>query len=200
MWNAFCSYAIACRDVLDLSKLECWNKWKSWENCARFGGFRVMHEKFCIVSDFPEIYKTIKVNNRHILHCINGPAQRWRDGFEFYYLNGVKVSKEIVMTPAEKLDSTLILKEINTEVRREIVRKIGIERVCDKLNAKCIDKNGNYELLMLDLGDKRTRPYLKMLNPSIGIYHIEGVHPDCDTVEKALNWRNQTEESPILLT
>jgi arsenate reductase-like glutaredoxin family protein len=39
-----------------------------------------------------------------------------------------------------------------------------------------------------------------MLNPSIGVYHIEGVHPECDTVEKALNWRNQSEGSPVILT
>jgi len=31
-----------------------------------------------------------------------------------------------------------------------------------------------------------------MKNPSIDALHIEGVHPDCNTVEKALAWRNGT--------
>jgi hypothetical protein len=29
---------------------------------------------------------------------------------------------------------------------------------------------------------------------------MEGVHPDCKTVEQALNWRNQEEEMPVQLT
>jgi len=111
----------------------------------------------------------------------------------------VRVSREIAETPAKELDPKLILKEKNAEVRREIVRKVGVERVCEKLGAKCIDRQDTYELLMLDLGDGRSRPYLKMRNPSIGIYHIEGVHPDCNTVEKALNFRNGRSESPVTL-
>ncbi len=29
---------------------------------------------------------------------------------------------------------------------------------------------------------------------SIGTFHIEGVHPDCTTVKKALAWRNNLDE------
>ena len=43
-------------------------------------------------------------------------------------------------------------------------------------------------------------PYLLMKNPSTGTMHMEGVHPDCKTVEQALNWRNQTDGQPIVLT
>ena len=28
----------------------------------------------------------------------------------------------------------------------------------------------------------------------------EGVHPDCKTIGQALNWRNQSTETPIILT
>jgi len=80
-----------------------------------------------------------------------------------------------------------------------MVRKIGIDRICYKLGT-AIDKQGDYELLLIDIGDERKRPYLKMLNPSIGTWHVEGVHPHCKTVEQALNWRNQTEEKPEVLT
>ncbi len=45
-------------------------------------------------------------------------------------------------------------------------------------------------MLVLDLGDGRTRPYLKMLNPSIGVWHVEGVAPAVRTVQEALNFRN----------
>lgn len=82
-------------------------------------------------------------------------------------------------------------------MRREIVRKIGIERICKDLKAKVLESAGDYELLELDLQDGRFRPYLKMKNPSIGCYHIEGVPPDCDTLEKALNSRKPKEMGKI---
>jgi len=83
-----------------------------------------------------------------------------------------------------------ILKTRNAEIRREIVRRVGIERICYSLNAQVIDKQGDYELLKLNLQDGRYRPYLKMLNPSVPeCWHIEGVHPACKTVQQALNYR-----------
>ena len=138
-------------------------------------------------------------NNRKILHCTDGPALS-SDWENLYYLNGVFVTEEIVMTPAEKLEPVIILKEENAEVRREIVRKIGVERICENLKAKCIDTENDYELLLLDLQDGRNRPYLKMKNSSIGIYHIEGVHPNCKTVKEALEWRNKSKSMPVVLT
>lgn len=57
---------------------------------------------------------------------------------------------------------------------------------------KKLDTVGNYELLSIELSPEiKDARYLKMLNPSIGIFHLEGVDPSCDTVEKSLNWRNE---------
>ena len=134
------------------------------------------------------------------LHRDGGPAVSYGDGFAVWALNGVRVPQELAETPAEKLDAQKILTEKNAEVRREYVRKMGVELVCQRLGAEVKDSTGDYELLSLDLQDGRYRPYLKMLNPSIGTYHIEGVHPDCRTVEQALCWRNQTDEQPVVLT
>jgi hypothetical protein len=56
---------------------------------------------------------------------------------------------------------------------------------------------------MLDLGDGQKRPYLKMLNPSIGVFHIEGVPADITTVRQAINWRagdEREEWQPEILT
>ena len=39
----------------------------------------------------------------------------------------------------------------------------------------CIDnQGGDYEFLLLDLQNVEKRPYLKMINPRVGIYHLEG--------------------------
>jgi hypothetical protein len=131
------------------------------------------------------------------LHCETGPAIKFADGWGVWALNGVRVTQEIVETPASELDPKLVTTTQNAEWRREIVRKIGIERICKALNAKCVDKDGDYELLMLTLGDRRKRPYLKMRNPSIGVFHIEGVSPECRTVQQALNFRNSLSPDQI---
>src|SRR6185503_16679829 len=74
------------------------------------------------------------------LHSEVSAAVRWSEGEEGYFvLNGVPVSKEIVETPAHELDPGLLLTERDPKVRREIVRKIGLERICRGLNAKCLD-------------------------------------------------------------
>jgi hypothetical protein len=142
----------------------------------------------------------VKTINGNHLHCNNGPAFELPDQ-KLYFLNGVYVGEELVMTPAEKIDPFILLKERNAEIRREIVRKIGIESVIKKLGAELLDKQGEYELLLLDLKDGRKREYLKMLNPSIQTYHIEGVHPTCKTVQEALDFRaGKKHWKPVELT
>jgi hypothetical protein len=135
------------------------------------------------------------------LHSARGPAISWPGGESYYFLHGAEVVREVVETPASLLDPRMILFERNAQARAEIVRKVGVERVCEALNARRVDAVGDYELLMLDLLDGRERPYLKMRNPSVpGVYHIEGVAPHCRTVAEALAWRNGTDVPPSLLT
>jgi hypothetical protein len=125
-----------------------------------------------------------------LLHNESGPALDYRDGTEIWSLNGVRVPKEIVLASPDDIDPKIITKEPNAEIRREIVRKIGIERILTACNAVVSDSLGLYDLLLLDIGDNRKRPYLKMLNPSTETWHIEGVPIECQTVEQALAWRN----------
>jgi len=140
----------------------------------------------CFASERPS---AIRRNAAGQLHCEDDLAIAYPSGWGLYRLNGVTVPEWLVKTPAAKLDAGRLLKEDNAEVRRELVRKVGIERVCAELGAKPIDRQGDYELLMLNLRDGRHRPYLKMRNPSLGVFHVEGVHPDCKTVQDAINWR-----------
>ena len=135
------------------------------------------------------------------LHCDDGPAVFWPGGAAYWFLHGARVPRELVETPAGVLDPQLLLRERNAEVRREIVRKIGIARICRDLGARVVDRDlPMYELLELDLGDGRRRPYLSMINPSSGDRHVEGVHPDCHTVAAALQWRTGMRTRPMFLS
>ena len=173
------------------------NKQKEWNLLMTLKDLSWIYpfKDFCVISEKPH-----KINIKNgLLHCENGMSIEYADGFGVYSLNGVRVNKEIVIIPAKQLDPQLLLKEQNAEVRREIVRKIGIDRVYQKLGGETLDKKDNYELVLLKLNDRK-RPYLKMLNPSIGVWHIEGVPPEIKSVSEALNWRNKTEEKPTVLT
>ena len=182
IFSGYCSFYDYL--ISEVQKIDNMQGWEIFKKVHEYVHYMFIFKDIVFLSQKP---KTLKFKG-NVLHCENGPSVEYSDGYSIYNLNGVSVPKDLVMTAWDKLDSNIILKETNVEIRREIVRKIGIEKVCKDLGATILDKIGNYELLNLNLGD-RSRPYLKMLNPSIGIYHIEGVPPDCDTVEKALNSR-----------
>ncbi|MBF0473571.1 MAG: hypothetical protein HQK93_07545, partial [Nitrospirae bacterium] len=106
------------------------------------------------------------------------------------FLNYVGVPKYIVVTPADELNPGIILTEKSAEIRREIIRKIGIDRVISELGAEVINRWEGYELLKLNIPNTRRKiKYLKMKNPSTETWHIEGVSPRMRTCQGALKWR-----------
>jgi len=148
-------------------------------------------DDYCIMSQKPIRFE---VNAENQLHSETGKAIEYADGFGFYVLNGVHVPEWLVMTPAEQIPSSKITEEKNVEIRREIVRKIGIEKMLVDLGAEVLNKdafNGHeYELLKFGIKVNNTYPvYLKMKNPSIHVYHVEEVDPKCKTVRDAINFR-----------
>jgi hypothetical protein len=145
------------------------------------------------------------VNARGQLHCETGPALLCRDSFPVYALNGVRMKAEHVTTPAEKMNTAEILKESNVDIRRELIRKVGIEMMLAQLPHRVLDRRDDYELLRIDFpGLVEDARYLKMKNPSIGVFHLEGVERECNTVQQALNWRagafGDVEWNPAQLT
>jgi hypothetical protein len=160
---------------------------------ATLAGWCWVSEDLVIVSDNPlHIHMKDK-----ILHCENGPAILYGDGFAIYSLNGIRMKKEYVMTPAAELSVTTVMSEPNVDIRRELLRKIGLERFLKETEAKLVDTytvkyNGKqliYNLLDIQLGNDITARVLKMDNPSINAIHVEGVEESCKTVKEALAWR-----------
>lgn len=144
-------------------------------------------DNMCVVCQRPTVLKT----NKSGLHCEDGPAVSFNGKNEIYALNGVVMNQKYIMTSAEKILAKDILAETNVEIRRELIRKVGIERLFEQLPHKLLDKKGNYELFSIDLSDEvKNAKYLKMTNPSISVFHMEGVAPEIATVDQALNWRN----------
>lgn len=138
MWAAYEAYLTAARDILGL-EFPSHAKYAAWEETAIHGGFRVMHEEFCIVSDFPEI---LRIDDQNRPHCADGPSHRWRDGWELYHWHGVRVPDEWILNKAS-ITAADVFAEQNAEVRRAGCEIIGWDRVLEGINAKLIDEDGD---------------------------------------------------------
>jgi len=158
-----------------------------------------MCKEIVFISDFPKI---INLNNDNRLHSDKFASLGYRDGYSLYALNGIVMPKEMALIKPEELTKDIILNETNADIRRELIRKLPSERLIEVLDSTPIDEKHGYKLLSISMGDKRNRPYLWMKNPSLEIVHVEGVHPSCDTVEKAICYRNNltTFEMPLALS
>lgn len=135
------------------------------------------------------------------LHKDGGPAICYEDGFSVYALNGVRVPEWLAATPTGDIDPKKMVELDNAEIRREFVRKVGMERICQAMEAESLDKaefNGlPYELLKLKVNNNTTWTFLKMENPSIHTWHVEGVPNNCRTVREAIMFRNGLSEAMI---
>jgi hypothetical protein len=140
-WAGICSYIEAMRDVIGLDLPE-FKKYQAWEDAAKSGTFRMMHEEFCIVCDFPEV---LKIDTDNQAHCENGPSHRWRDGYELYYWHGINVPKEWIMTP-DKVDPADIIKCVDVEKRAAGAAIIGWPRMLKVLKYKVIDDSGSHDI------------------------------------------------------
>ena len=165
--------------------------------CRSLGAFCI-YDNIAFLSDRPS---NIRINSQRQLHCDGDVAVEYRDGSGFYFLNGVSVPEWLVMTRDTELDPAKIQEIQNAEVRREFVRKVGIDRIVYKLGGKVLDAKYGYELLSLQFAtgeDAHVWTYLKMENPSLpGVWHVEGVAPGCTTVDEALLYRNGMSERQI---
>ena len=162
-------------------------EYETFKSCQPYGMVFPLDE-LCIVCQPPT---KISMKNG-LLHNEHESAVSYNGHCEVYALNGVTMKKEYVMTPANEILPETIMKETNVDVRRELLRKIGIERIMESLPHKLLEKKDNYELYSIDLSDDlKDARYLKMTNPSVGCFHLEGVSPEINSISEALKWRNQ---------
>ena len=140
MWAYYDAYLSAARDILGL-ELEEHKNYSFWEQASIHGGFRVMHEEFCLVCDFPEV---LRVDNQNRPHCEDGPSHRWRDGWSLYHWHGTRVPDHWIES-REDLTPEEVLRVDNVEKRAAGCAIIGWERMLDQLPHKIVDSELNPE-------------------------------------------------------
>lgn len=161
-------------------------------------GYIFFYKDVCFISERPtEIHL-----KQMVLHNDTKPAVIFADGKLLWFLNGVNVPEWLVQTSSDQINPKRILIEKNVEVRKEMLKKLGVDRIVKELNCKIIDNEGTYELLKVPIGNDNFAHYLKMINPSTNNIHFECVPLECDTVSKSLAWRcyEDTYKEPYILT
>lgn len=204
-WAGWCSFYEFMRKEL---KIEYTNKveYNTFLNCNKYGMVWPLDD-ICVVCQPPTI---LKVNSRG-LHCEDGPALSYNGDNECWSLNGIKVPKKLVMTASEQLSMDMFTQETNADVKAEFVRKYGIERMISIGNP--VDSYENYdqetqpwwwksEYTLIDMHPAFTdipyQPYLKMLNQTTGIWHMEACSPDVKTLPDAIKERFGGKEMKIV--
>jgi hypothetical protein len=165
---------------------------------AKSAGWWIPLKDTCYISERPcELNRDAEGN----AHKDIGPAIVYPDGWKVWAMHGVIMPQAIVEAKDIDFKTEWFVGEANVGVRREVVRKFGVERILKHLDAKLVARKDNYELLDLDLGPGVGRSKaLKMINPSTGTFHVEFVDKGCMTVTGALAFRNGSGLKPEILT
>ena len=191
-WTAF--YDFFERIGVEYDK-EC--RFTEWKNFITKSGVfaTILYEEVAFVCIRPCLVKRTESGD---LHCVDGPAISWQDGYSLWSLNGVIVPQYLVETPEGQLSIDFFMNEKNADVKAEFIRKYGVDRMLSLGKKICDAKNhsndwfvkSEYELWnMGDIFNINYAPFLKMRNLTTGIYHLEGVGPECKTIEDALEYR-----------
>jgi hypothetical protein len=89
-----------------------------WE-LAQSAGWALPHQHICWVS---ERHNIVQRDGRGRLHCNNGPALAYPDGWAIYAIHGVRVRGEVIERP-ETITTAAIDRERNAEVRRVMIER-----------------------------------------------------------------------------
>lgn len=185
MWGQYNAYLTSFRDVLGL-ELEIYEKYQWYEKAAINGGFRVMHEDFCIVSDFPEL---IKVDAENRPHNDVGPTYRFRDGWSTYHYHGVAIPANWI-EDKESLTPEIALTWENVEQRRAACELLGWNKILEELKAVVVDTDGDPQigqLLEVDLPGSGKEKFLRVLCGTGRIFALP-VPPEMKTALEAQAW------------
>jgi hypothetical protein len=184
-WAQYDSFLTAMRDVIGL-KLKEYENYKYWEDSAIHGTFRVMHEKFCIVSDFPE---KLTIDDQNRAHNQTGPSHKWRDGWELYHWHGTAIPSEWLSVPGA-LTAKMAIKWENIEQRRAACEILGWNKILEELNAKVIDTDNDPEigeLVEVDIPDIGKEKFLRV-QCGTGRQFALPVPPEMKTALQAQAW------------
>ena len=179
-WLSFYAFF---RDVVGL---ECCKKLDGLIELAKHCGWANVFDELVVLQHRPEV---IKMDDENRLHCENGPAIRYRDGFSVYAWHGTRIPAEWIENKAS-LTAKIALTWENIEQRRCAAEIIGWIKVLEELDAKVINEDGDPEigtLLEVDLPDIGKEKFLKVQCGTGRVFALP-VPPEMTTAMEAQAW------------
>jgi hypothetical protein len=179
---------------------ELMQKYKTWERTSAIWAIYPLDELTVICRKPTEIH----LNENNVLHRDGGPALKFEGlgDFKIFALNGVRVPEYLAVTPSHQIDIKKYNQEQNADVKAEFVRKVGVEAMLEF--GKKLDTYENYDQeenpwwwsSQYELWDMKhlfsnldSAPHLRMSNQTTGVWHLEGVSPQCRTIKDAIKER-----------
>ena len=156
-----------------------------WELCQS-AGWALPHEHICWVS---ERHSVLRRNDSGRLHCEDGPALAYPDGWELWVVHGVAVDEQIVMRP-ETQTLEQIEADDNAESKRVRIERFGWPRYLRESGASVVAGRHNErdaqdeQLYVLRDGGKR----FVCVDPSTGRKYALGVPKEITSCEQAQLW------------
>jgi uncharacterized protein DUF6745 len=129
-WLAFYEYF---KEVLDLKKQT--EKLSGLLEIANHAGWFLPHEKICWISERPCV---LMLDDLGQIHCENGPAIMYPDGWSIFATHGVRHEGWFVLNP-ELITTEKIAAESNIEIRRIMIDKMGHTKYLHETGAQVID-------------------------------------------------------------
>lgn len=166
--------------------LECCDRLKGLMGLSKHSGWVSFYEDTVVFQHRPE---TIKFDDQKRLHCEDGPAIRYRDGYSVYSWHGVTIPSEWI-EDKKAITPKIALTWKNIEQRRAACEIVGWVRIVDELGAKVIDRDGDPqigELIEVDIPDIGLERFIKVLCGTGRTFCIP-VPPDTKTALEGNAW------------
>lgn len=151
------------------------------------------HLDFVVASERPAVVRT--EDDR--LHCADGPALVWQDGWELYFWRGTRVPEWVIHAPT--VDA--VNAESNVEVRRCAIESMGWDAYLDGAGLSLVDTasdpgNPGFELRLYHVPSKIWGTPVRILLATNGSPERDGtrrryalpVPADMDTALNAAAW------------
>ena len=152
-------------------------------------GWHYLDEDHALLSERPT---KLERDNDGRLHCEDGPAVAYPDGFSMWSWHGVTVPQAVIESP-KALDVKQALDEMNVEVRRVMLTRIGAERLSNELTVVELDQDLDGRGMprrLFSLAELDDRRFVGYRCPSTGReYPAQPVPPEVYTCAEAVAWR-----------
>ena len=196
-WGSMESYWVAyyafARDVLGVK----YDAQKSsdldlWSEVTKSCGWWWPYRGLVIVSEKPESVRWEADRERPRLHALDGPALRYRDGWEVYAVRGLRVPREAIMDPAW-LTVDRIEGEQNAELRRVYLDRYGHAKYLEDSKAILVHEDSCGQLYRRELPGDEPLQMVRVINstPEPGgtrkVYWLR-VPPSVGTAREGVAW------------